>query len=106
MTRDAPAGVAALRGTTGEYTTIRNKGREAIEHHINKSETLEHSQTSVLSKGFSLDLTAKQEVSYGGVTAGLEEHLGVTKNEEDSESSSESMMRRCHLKMRIIRCRI
>ena len=88
VNRGEPKGVSSVPGTTGQYTTIRNTGLHDLTHQVDKTVTLEHSRSSTLSKGLTLDLTAKAEASYGGVSASLESHLGVTVNKEDSESTS------------------
>ena len=86
--RGDPQGVSQEPVTTGEYTSIHNGSQSDIVHEVNKSVTLEHSRSSTLSKGIQLDMTAKAEAGYGGVSASLETHLGVTVNSEESESSS------------------
>ena len=88
VNRGDPVGVSSVPGTTGQYTTIRNTGLHDLTHQVDKTVTLEHSRSSTLSKGLTLDLTAKAEASYGGVSASLESHLGVTVNKEDSESTT------------------
>lgn len=86
--RDDPKDVSQGTGTTGQYTTIRNGGENPIEHDIDKSVTLEHQQSSELHVGITLDLTAKETASYAGVGAELEQHLGITVDKTEAESSS------------------
>lgn len=86
--RSQPKGLSDVPQQTGQYTPIKNGGENPIVHTVDKKVTLTKSQSSELSRGVTLDLTAKGEVGYGGVTASLESHLGVTVNEQESESSS------------------
>ena len=77
--------------TTGEYSSIRNHGQEPVEHAVDKTVSLEQSQTSELSAGITLDLTSKESASYGGVSADLEQHLGITVNKSESQTSSKTV---------------
>ena len=77
--------------TTGEYSSIRNHGDEPLEHAVDKTVSLEQSQTSELSAGITLDLTSKESASYGGVSADLEQHLGITVNKSESQTSSKTV---------------
>ena len=77
--------------TTGEYSSIRNHGEEPVEHAVDKTVSLEQSQTSELSAGITLDLTSKESASYGGVSADLEQHLGITVNKSESQTSSKTV---------------
>ena len=72
--RGDPKSVDNETGTTGEYTSIRNHGNTVIEHQVDKTVTLEHSRSSSLSKGITLDLTSKESAGYGGVSVELEQH--------------------------------
>ena len=90
VNRSPPKGVDDSTGTTGQYTPIRNGGNTPIEHQVTDTVTLEHNQTSTLSKGIELDLTSKVSAGYGGVSAELESHLGITVNTEESESTTET----------------
>ena len=85
--KDLDSGVV----TTGEYSSIRNHGSEPIRHQVDKSVELQQSQTSELSAGITLDLTSKESASYGGVSADLEQHLGITVNKTESQSSSKTV---------------
>ena len=89
--RDDPKDLDSGVVTTGEYSSIRNHGQEPIKHAVDKSVSLEQSQTSELSAGITLDLTTKESASYGGVSADLEQHLGITVNKTESQSSSKTV---------------
>ena len=90
VVRGDPQDITDDRGTTGQYTTIRNGGSTDLEHGVDKTVTLEHTQSSQLEKGIQLDLTAKEGASYAGVNAELEEHLGITENQTDATSDSKT----------------
>ena len=78
ITRGAPTPTQSAGPLcTGQYSTIRNHGKNPDDHKIDKTVTLTDSQESSLERGFTLDITAKQSVGYAGVTAELEEHLGI-----------------------------
>ena len=77
-------------GTTGQFSKIRNDGQNDIVHEVNKTVTVENSTESHLTKEFQLDLTAKVEAGYGGVSAGLETHLGLSQSSEDIESQTKT----------------
>ena len=74
----------------GEFTSIHNQTNQQLTHEIDKSVELENSRSSTLSKEVTLDLTAKAEAGYGGVSASLETHLGISVGTEDSTSSSKT----------------
>ena len=82
--------VSADDGSTGQYTTIRNGGTTDIEHEVDKSVTLEHTESSELSEGIQLDMTTKVSAEYGGVSGSLEQHLGITVDATQATSSSSS----------------
>ena len=71
---------------TGQYSTIRNHGKNPLIHKIDKTVTLTDSQESTLERGFTLDLTAKESAGYASVSVELEEHLGI--EEKDSITKS------------------
>ena len=77
-------------GTTGQFSKINNNGENDIVHQVDKTVTLENSTESHLSKEFQLDITAKVEAGYGGVSAGLETHLGLSQSSEEIESQTKT----------------
>ena len=75
-------------GTTGQFSKIRDDGENPIVHNVSKTVTLENSTESHLTKEIQLDMTAKVEGGYGGVSASLETHLGLKASSESIESQS------------------
>ena len=82
--------VSSDDGSTGQYTTIRNGGTTDDEHEVDKSVTLEHTESSELSEGIQLDMTTSESAEYGGVSGSLEQHLGITVDATQAKSSSSS----------------
>ena len=88
-----PTDVSSNVGTTGQYSTERNHSQSDIVHQVDETVTLEQSQSSTLERGITLDLTTKASAGYGGVSAELETHLGITKNQSQTVSSSKTTSR-------------
>ena len=77
-------------GTTGQYTTIRNGGTTDIEHEVDKSVSITDETSSELHEGIQLDMTTEESVEYGGVSAKMEEHLGITVDATQAQSHSKT----------------
>ena len=77
--------------STGQFTTIRNGGQADEVHDANKSVELVDSRSSSLTRGFTFDLTAKESISEGGITAEAEEHLGISETDEITSDHSETV---------------
>ena len=77
-------------GTTGEYTTIRNGGDTDIEHEMDKSVELTDETSSEMSEGIQLDMTTSEHAEYGGVSADMEQHLGITVDATQAQSHSKT----------------
>ena len=73
---------------TGQFKPYDDEIQSPIEINISHETKLTHTKSSSLTEGVQIDLTAKESVSYAGVSGELEQHLGIDVSKETAQSSS------------------